>query len=589
VTSKRATIAYNALGQRTTLARFQSTGTTNAVATTDYTYDTINRLSSLTHKHGSTTLAGYTYSYDALSRPTSINSVLDGVSTFTYDATSQLTAADHSSQVDESYGFDANGNRNTSGYTTATNNRTTAAPGFTFTYDDEGNRTSKTETATGKVTEYTWDYRNRLTTVRDRNTSGGAVVKQVDYQYDAFNRLVRRTFDADGAGAGSVTNQYWVYDGGINAVLQFDGSAASNLSHRYLWSDNVDELIANEQIGSDTLYGLGDHLGTIRDIANFNEGTGVTSVTNHRKYDSFGKLISESNSAVDLIFGFTGKQLDEATGLQHNLFRWYDSALGQWLSEDPIGFAAGDENIRRYVGNHASFITDSSGLDWHHILLKQWLFDHGYIDENGDTTSLVTGGKLNVHSKENGLEVEPADHNRRPNSMHCKDSDGGSEGMTIDKHFEDEMKKRIDPITRKISIEDLNAAGQATLAKYPDQVARSRPADDDYPNRRPLRSSSTQSQNPRNSTPRGPSRRGAARTEAIMAVLAATGATRIIKDTPLESIMERIIDRGIYQAAINDESYSKMLELDRKVSPDNPDYNMGDGASLSGRVFKAHP
>jgi RHS repeat-associated protein len=269
--------------------------------------------------------------------------------------------------VDESYGFDANGNRNTSGYTTATNNRTTAAPGFTFTYDDEGNRTSKTETATGKVTEYTWDYRNRLTTVRDRNTAGGAVVKQVDYQYDAFNRLVRRTFDADGAGAGSATNQYWVYDSGINTVLQFDGSAASNVSHRYLWSDNVDEIIANEQIGSDTLYGLGDHLGTIRDIANFNEGTGLTSVTNHRKYDSFGKLVSESNSAVDLIFGFTGKQLDEATGLQHNLFRWYDSALGQWLSEDPIGFAAGDENVKRYVANKVLDLTDPSGLD-------PWLF-----------------------------------------------------------------------------------------------------------------------------------------------------------------------------------------------------------------------
>ncbi|MCU0721840.1 MAG: hypothetical protein MUC83_19170 [Pirellula sp.] len=362
MTSKRATIAYNALGQRTTLARFQSTGTTNAVATTDYTYDTINRLSSLTHKQGSTTLAGYTYAYDALSRPTSINSVVDGVSTFTYDATNQLTAADHSSQVDEAYGFDANGNRNTSGYTTATNNRATAAPGFTFTYDDEGNRTSKTETATGKVTEYTWDYRNRLTTVRDRNTSGGAVVKQVDYQYDAFNRLVRRTFDADGAGSVIATNQYLVYDEGINAVLQFDGSAASNVSHRYLWSDSVDELIANEQIGSDTLYGLGDHLGTIRDIANLNEGTGVTSVTNHRKYDSFGKLVSESNSSVDLIFGFTGKQLDETTGLQHNLFRWYDSALGQWLSEDPIGFAAGDENIRRYVGNKSISATDPSGL-----------------------------------------------------------------------------------------------------------------------------------------------------------------------------------------------------------------------------------
>ena len=68
---------------------------------------------------------------------------------------------------------------------------------------------------------------------------------------------------------------------------------------------------------------LADHLGTIRDIANFNESTSATSVTNHRTYNSFGKLVSETNAAVDLIFGYTGKQLDDATGLQHNLFRWY--------------------------------------------------------------------------------------------------------------------------------------------------------------------------------------------------------------------------------------------------------------------------
>jgi RHS repeat-associated protein len=95
-----------------------------------------------------------------------------------------------------------------------------------------------------------------------------------------------------------------------------------------------------------------------------NEGTGVTTVTNHRRYDSFGKLISETNTAVDLIFGFTGKQFDEATGLQHNLFRWYDSAIGQWVSEDPLSFKAGDENIRRYVGNSIVMYSDPSGLDW---------------------------------------------------------------------------------------------------------------------------------------------------------------------------------------------------------------------------------
>jgi RHS repeat-associated protein len=366
VTAKRAAFAYNKLNQRTSLTRYQSTGTSNFVATTDYTYDTVNRLSSLAHKQNSSTLAAYTYGYDGLSRLTSVTSTIEGLSTYSYDTTSQVVGADHAAggQADETYGYDLNGNRNTSGYTTSTNNRTTVDPGFTYTYDDQGNRTSRTETSTGKVTEYSWDHRNRLVTVKDRNTSGGSVVKQVDYAYDAFNRLVKRTFDADGAGSGAATNQFWVYDEGINAVLQFDGSSASNLTHRYLWSDRVDELLADETVGSgaDTLYALSDHLGTIRDIANFNESTSVTSVTNHRTYNSFGKLVSETNAAVDLIFGYTGKQLDEATGLQHNLFRWFDSDLGQWLSEDPISFAAGDENLRRYVRNTSLTSSDPSGL-----------------------------------------------------------------------------------------------------------------------------------------------------------------------------------------------------------------------------------
>lgn len=56
------------LNQRTQIARYQSTGTTNAVATTDFTYDSANRLSGIAHKQGSTNLNTYAYTYDPLSR-----------------------------------------------------------------------------------------------------------------------------------------------------------------------------------------------------------------------------------------------------------------------------------------------------------------------------------------------------------------------------------------------------------------------------------------------------------------------------------------------------------------------------------------
>ena len=79
-------------------------------------------------------------------------------------------------------------------------------------------------------------------------------------------------------------------------------------------------------------------------------------------YDAFGKVTSESNPAVDSLFLFTARPFDSDTQLQNNLNRWYDSRVGRWLSEDPIGFAAGDGNLYRYVGNDPSTKVDVYGL-----------------------------------------------------------------------------------------------------------------------------------------------------------------------------------------------------------------------------------
>jgi hypothetical protein len=47
--------------------------------------------------------------------------------------------------------------------------------------------------------------------------------------------------------------------------------------------------------------------------------------------------------------------------LQNNWHRWYCSDAGWWLSQDPLGFAAGDTNVGRYVGNWPVNATDPSG------------------------------------------------------------------------------------------------------------------------------------------------------------------------------------------------------------------------------------
>ena len=84
----------------------------------------------------------------------------------------------------EAYTYDLNGNRINAGYTTGADNRLRSDGTYNYQYDPEGNRTKRTEMATGIVDNYTWDDRNRLVSIVTV-ASGGAVLGTVDYEYDA--------------------------------------------------------------------------------------------------------------------------------------------------------------------------------------------------------------------------------------------------------------------------------------------------------------------------------------------------------------------------------------------------------------------
>jgi len=106
---------------------------------------------------------------------------------------------------------------------------------------------------------------------------------------------------------------------------------------------------------------LTDHLNTVRDIARYDSQTQSTTVVNHLVYNAYGNVTAETNSAVESLFLFTARPFDPDTGLQNNLNRWYDPAVGRWLSEDPIGFAAGDGSLYRYVVNNTVTRLDLTG------------------------------------------------------------------------------------------------------------------------------------------------------------------------------------------------------------------------------------
>jgi RHS repeat-associated protein len=64
---------------------------------------------------------------------------------------------------------------------------------------------------------------------------------------------------------------------------------------------------------------------------------------------------------VEFRYGYTGREQDGETGLDYYRARYYDASNGRFISEDPLGFGAGDGNLTRYVGNNPTNFTDPSG------------------------------------------------------------------------------------------------------------------------------------------------------------------------------------------------------------------------------------
>jgi RHS repeat-associated protein len=311
----------------------------------------------------STTLATYTYGYNAASELT-IEANQDGSYTYTYDKTGQLTGVDASGGTcgatgcDESFSYDVNGNRTMTGYTTGTGNRLTSDGTYNYTYDDNGNMLTKTRISDSQKYEFTFDYRNRLTQVVLKN-SGGTILQQTDFTYDAFNQRIIKSFDDDGPlGPHSAAVTKTIYDGagfGANPYADFDGSNA--LTMRYLYGPAVDLILGRRSSGGTVAWHLADHLGTVRDLVN-TSGTGI----DHILYSTYGKVTAETQSSNGDRFKYTGREYDSESAQYYYRARVYDAAIGRFSSQDPIGFAGGDSNLYRYVENAPTLAADPSGL-----------------------------------------------------------------------------------------------------------------------------------------------------------------------------------------------------------------------------------
>ena len=335
-----ATYQYDVINRLTQLADSASLSTTfsydvtdkltsltlpNGVVTTSQ-YDGLDRLTRLTHAKSGNTLADFQYQLNAVNN---ISQMIDDIGThnYTYDTRDRLTAATHPSQTNETYAFDDVGNRTAShqgsSYSYQAFNQLTAANSDTYAYNVNGNLTSKTD-ANGSWS-YSWDFENRL---NQASKSGGVAVT---YAYDALGRRIQQTSSTGG------TTKF-VYDG-ADVLRDLDGGGATIAD--YLNGPGIDNKIRQTLSGTVSYFAT-DHLGTTRGLT---DASG--NLTSTMNYDSFGNVTS---GLAPTRYTYTGREIDQDTGLMYYRARWYLPREGRFVSEDPVGFKGGI-NLFAYVGN----------------------------------------------------------------------------------------------------------------------------------------------------------------------------------------------------------------------------------------------
>ena len=196
------------------------------------------------------------------------------------------------------------------------------------------------------MTAYTWDAEDRLARI---DLPGGSFA---EYVYDGLGRRIQK--DANGA----VTR--YVYDG-TDILLEYDGT--NFLLARTTHGPGMDDPVMLERdIDASGTFDAGerffyqtDGLGSVTELTD-----SAGAVARSLVYDSYGQ-IAQDTGGVAQPFAFTGRELDSESGLYFYRARYYDAATGRFLSQDPLGFGAGDTNLYRYVFNNPIGLTDPSG------------------------------------------------------------------------------------------------------------------------------------------------------------------------------------------------------------------------------------
>ncbi len=316
--------------------------------TIDYGYDSLNRLTSIVQRSGTTPLASYTYTLGSAGNRLGV-AELDGRSVqWSYDDAYRLVeeARLNSSGTvisQTTYTYDAVGNRltmtvdgQTTNYQYNALDQLVSAGTVRYAYDARGNLIQVTDGI--DITNYTYDAADRLAQV---SLPDGALI---GYGYDADGRRVRQTIGPQ------VTNYLWDEASPYgDVVLETDG--AGGLLASYVLGGTS---LLSQNRGVTVSYYLHDGQGNVRALTN-----SAGAITDRYDYTAFGEL-QDRQGTIANSYLYSGQQLDALTGLYYLRARYYSPADGRFLSRDPAGYVLDSPiELNRYGYAHANPINFS--------------------------------------------------------------------------------------------------------------------------------------------------------------------------------------------------------------------------------------
>ncbi len=368
--------AYDANGNRDSLAYPNGT-------VTDYTYNTLNRLTLLSTTRPATgqTIQSYGFTLGPAGNRKAINEADGTIRAYTYDDLYRLTGERVTVGVpveyEKMFTYDDVGNRLTQvttgsgapgtplasaslGYGYDTRDRLLtetlgANPPTTFGYDDNGNLISKSADAT-----YTWDFENRLIRVATGLTGSTTVT---EHAYDADgNRL--QTKVTPPTGLPTVTNYLVDTSGSLSHVVAETDDAGA-LKAYYVRADDLlavmRPLVPAPAAPEDwqTRFVHADGIGSIRRLTD--EAGGITD---GYTYTAFGELIAHTGTDPQP-YAFAGEPYDPNSGFQYHRARWMDPRSGRFLGMDPYAGSRFDPpSLHKYLYVNADPVdkVDPSGM-----------------------------------------------------------------------------------------------------------------------------------------------------------------------------------------------------------------------------------